>query len=62
MTERVTFGPAPGNSIPADWAPLLLARLFARVRQSFGEELAELAAEELAGVEVKASRPRKDKP
>jgi len=55
---RVRFGDAPGNEIPADWAALLLRRLFALHPQTVGQQLAEIAAEELAGVKVRAVKPR----
>jgi hypothetical protein len=57
---RVRFGPAAGNSIPAEWAPLVLQKLFARYQQAVGAALAEVAAEQLAGVRIKATKPRAD--
>ena len=58
QAPRVRFGDAPGNEIPADWAELLLRRLFALHPQTVGQQLAEVAAEQLAGVKVRAVKPR----
>jgi hypothetical protein len=42
---RVQFGPAAGNSIPADWVEPLLARLWAAHPEQFGQQLMELYLE-----------------
>lgn len=58
VNGRVKIGPAAGNSIPAEWAPLVLQKLFAKHQQTVGEVIAEVAAEQLAGVRIRAARPR----
>jgi hypothetical protein len=58
VNGRVRFGTAAGNEIPADWAPKLLNRLWRRNAQAFGEELGELATEEMTGIRIKAGKPR----
>jgi hypothetical protein len=47
--QRVSFGPAPGNSIPLDWAQPLLWRLHAAHPAAFGKQLVELYAERRLG-------------
>lgn len=56
--ERVQFGPAAGNSMPAEWAPLLLRRLYTAHPAAFGKQLMELYAEQRLGQPLTVARRR----
>lgn len=56
---RVKFGPAAGNSIPADWAAPLLQRLFAAYPEAFGKQLHELYDERRLGLGLTVTKRRK---
>ena len=59
LAGRVKFGPAAGNSIPADWAEPLLCRLFAAHPEAFGRQLHELYDERRLGLGLTVTKKRK---
>ena len=52
------FGDAPGNMIPESWVEPLLRALHDQSPQAFGQRLAEVAARQLAGIDVRAGKAR----
>jgi hypothetical protein len=57
--QRVSFGPAQGNSIPLDWAEPLLWRLYAAHPEAFGKQLMALYGERRLGQAWTVTKPRK---
>ena len=58
LDGRIRFGPAAGNSIPADWAGPLLRRLHDAHPAAFGKQLMELYAEIRLGQALTVAKKR----